>query len=216
MAAGVLDVWGRVGEVTPPHLVLPLTVEPSKPRLCHDERYLNLWIRDLPFRLDHLPHFPRYVLPGHFQTSFDDKSGYQHLLLHPSSRTYFDLKWNDVYFVFRISYFVPYHLAERRVPLSNHNLGLFVSGAARSFVVPVSQYIDDRHVGQLFRSPACASLVPSKVLAEAAAYIMCYLLIEGGYFMGIRRKVAVGCVHSSSLSWFLVRFLAPSSPATRR
>ena len=35
--AGVLAVWGRVGEVTFIHLVLPLTVEPSKPRLCHDE-----------------------------------------------------------------------------------------------------------------------------------------------------------------------------------
>ena len=75
MAAGVLDVWGRVGEVTLPHLVLPLTVEPSKPRLCHDERYVNLWIRALPFLLDHLPDLPRYVLPGHFQTSFNDKSG---------------------------------------------------------------------------------------------------------------------------------------------
>ena len=34
--AGILAVWGRVGEVTSPYLVLPLTVEPSKPRLCHD------------------------------------------------------------------------------------------------------------------------------------------------------------------------------------
>ena len=93
--AGVLAVWGRVGEVTsppPPHLVLPLTVEPSKPRLCHDERFLNLWIKDLPFKLDHLPDLPRYVLPGHFQTSFDDKSGYQHVLLHPSSPTFFGLE----------------------------------------------------------------------------------------------------------------------------
>ena len=40
--AGVLAVWGRVGEVPSLHLVLPLTVEPSKPRLCHDERFLNL------------------------------------------------------------------------------------------------------------------------------------------------------------------------------
>ena len=73
VSAGVLAIWGRVGAVSPPHLVLPLTVEPSKPRLCHDERFLNLWILDLPFKLDHLPDLPRYVLPGHFQTSFDDK-----------------------------------------------------------------------------------------------------------------------------------------------
>ena len=69
--AGVLAVRGRVGEVTSPHLVLPITVEPSKPRLCHDERFLNLWIKDLPFKLDHLSDLPRYVLPGHFQTTFD-------------------------------------------------------------------------------------------------------------------------------------------------
>ena len=69
---GVLAVWGRVGEGTSPHLVLPLTVEPSKPRLCHDERFLNLWIKEIPFKLDHLTGLPRYVLPGHFQTSFDD------------------------------------------------------------------------------------------------------------------------------------------------
>lgn len=86
--AGVLAVRGRVGEVTSPHLVLPLTAEPSKPCLYHDERFLNLWIKDLPFRLDHLPDLPRYVLPG------------QRVLLHPSSRTFFDLEWNGVYFFF--------------------------------------------------------------------------------------------------------------------
>ena len=151
-------MWGRVSEVTPPHLVLPLAVEPSKPRLCHDERYLNLWIRDLPFRLDHLPDLPRYVLAGHFQTSFDDKSGYQHVLLHSSSRTYFVLEWNDVNFVFCT---LPFDW--KASAFIYHNLGLFVTDAAHSFGVPVSQYIDDRHVGRLFRSPARASLVPSKV-----------------------------------------------------
>ena len=39
-------------------------VEPSKPRLCLDERYLNLWIKDLPFKLDHLSDLPRYVFPA--------------------------------------------------------------------------------------------------------------------------------------------------------
>ena len=43
-------------------------------------------------------------------------------------------------------------------------------------------------VGQLFRSPARASLAPSKALAQAASYIMCYLLIEAGYFIGIAKS----------------------------
>jgi hypothetical protein len=66
---------GRLAECEPPHLVLPLTVEPTKPCLCHDERFLNLWIRDLPFKLDYISDLPGYVLPGHFQTVFDDKNG---------------------------------------------------------------------------------------------------------------------------------------------
>ena len=31
---GSLSIWGKVGFVSPPHLVMPLTVEPTKPRLC--------------------------------------------------------------------------------------------------------------------------------------------------------------------------------------
>ena len=48
---GAISLVGKVGEVNPPHLVLPLTVEPSKPRLCHDARFLNLWMKDMPFQL---------------------------------------------------------------------------------------------------------------------------------------------------------------------
>lgn len=29
---------------------MPITVEPTKPRMCHDEQFLNLWIRIAPFR----------------------------------------------------------------------------------------------------------------------------------------------------------------------
>lgn len=65
---GSLLVWGKVGEVPPPHLVMPITIEPSKPRMCHDERFLNLWIRDLPFSLDLITDLPRYVHKNSFQT----------------------------------------------------------------------------------------------------------------------------------------------------
>ena len=53
--------------------------------MTHDERYLNLWIKGLP---------------GHYQTSFDEKSGYQHVSLHSSSRTFLGLQWQGFYFVF--------------------------------------------------------------------------------------------------------------------
>ena len=63
LRTGAIFLWGRVGEVPLPHLVMPLTVEPSKPRLCNDNRCLNLWIRDMPFQVDSLLGLPRYVFP---------------------------------------------------------------------------------------------------------------------------------------------------------
>lgn len=78
MSNDSLLVWDEVGKVDPSHLVMPITVEPGKPRMCHDERFLNLWIRDCPFEVDSITVLPRYVASGHFQTTFDDKSGYDH------------------------------------------------------------------------------------------------------------------------------------------
>jgi hypothetical protein len=45
---------GRVGSVEPPHIVSPLTIEPTKPRMCINLMYLNNWIQDIPFSLDTL------------------------------------------------------------------------------------------------------------------------------------------------------------------
>ena len=84
---------GSVGSLQPPYLVLPLTVEPLKARLCYDARYLNLWMRDMPFSLDRLSDLPRYVGVGHYQTVLDDKSGYDHILLTEESRAYFGIQF---------------------------------------------------------------------------------------------------------------------------
>ena len=41
LRSGAIRLWGEVSVVDPPHLVSPLTVESTKPRLCIDLRYLN-------------------------------------------------------------------------------------------------------------------------------------------------------------------------------
>jgi hypothetical protein len=142
-----------------------------------------LWTKDLPFKLDHLCDLPRYVFPAHYQTTFDDKNGYQHVRLHPSSETYFGFEWGGFYFTFRT---LPF--GWKGSAFIYHSLGLAVSQAARSLGVPLSQYIDDRHVGQLFSSPVNSAYPPSVQNAEAAAYIVCYLLIEAGYFINIEKS----------------------------
>ena len=75
LRSGTISLRGKVGECTPPILVLPLTVQPSKPSLCNDDRFLHLWIEDCPFSLDSVQHLPNYVDKVFYQTVCDNKSG---------------------------------------------------------------------------------------------------------------------------------------------
>ena len=122
--------------------------------------------RSLSFRLDHLPDLLLYVLPGHFQTTFDDKSGYQHLKIQPDSQEFFRFSWRGYYLSFCT---LPYRW--KASAYLHHNAGLVVTSAAQSLGIPVSQYIDDRHGDQLFLSgPAVCQ--PSHQLAQAAAFVV--------------------------------------------
>ena len=87
---GAVSLVGWVGQVKLPHLVLPLTVEPTKPRTsCRDARFLNLWMQDKPFILDKLTDLARYVSKDTYQS--DIKFGYDHLLLSIGSHKFFGL-----------------------------------------------------------------------------------------------------------------------------
>lgn len=50
-----------------------------------------------------------------------------------------------------------------------HNLGLVLSHTAHSFGIPLSQYIDDHHAGQLLFPPMRSISPPSAQRAQAAA-----------------------------------------------
>ena len=144
LRSGAISLWGKVGDCSPPHLVLPFTVEPRKPRLCNDDRFLNLWIEDRPFSLDSVQHLPKYVHKGFYQTVCDDKSGYDHIKLHPTSRTYFGFQWGGWFFVSKC---IPF--SWRSSAYIYHTTGLVASHTLRSWNIPSSLYIDDRHNGQL-------------------------------------------------------------------
>ena len=102
-------------------------------RLCNDNRFLKLWTRDVPFKLDSLAGLPRFVFPSSFQSVCDDKSGYDHALLSPESRLYFGFEWGGWYFT------------SNTIPLG---------GKHRSLRIPCSLYIDDRHTGEMQLSPS--------------------------------------------------------------
>lgn len=135
---------GKVGQVGPPRIVLPLTVEPTKPRLCHDARYLNLWMLEKPFSLNKVTDLHRYVFKDSYQTVLGDKSGYDHLLLSEESRTYFGIQWGRLVFTYNT---LPF--GWKISPYVYHSTGLMASNFLRSLGAPCLLYIDDRHNGQL-------------------------------------------------------------------
>ena len=170
--------------VSPPHLVMPITIEPSKPRMRHDERFLDLWMDAPHLTFDRIMDIPQYVEGNHYQTKLDDKSGYDHFMLTEESRIYFGLCWKAWYFVFNT---LPFGWSPSAYVY--HTSGLGPSHFIRSNNTPLSQYIDDRHVGQM-RLLQCYNSNWSNIdLAKAAAFIASIVLVSCGYFIGLKKSI---------------------------
>ena len=192
LETGAVSLLGKVGEVQPPHLVLPLTVEPTKPRLCHDARFLNLWMQDKPFKLDHVGDLPRYVSRNSYQSVLDDNSGYDHILLTNDSRTFFGIQWGGWYFTYNT---LPF--GWKISPYVYHNTGLVATNFFRSLNVPCLLYIDDRHNRQLQISldKGVYADIPTPderrfAAAKSALFLVAYFLIQLGYFLGLAKSVS--------------------------
>ena len=193
LKSGAISLVGKVGQVSPPHIVLPLTVEPTKPRLCHDARYLNLWMLEKPFSLDKVTDLPRYVFKDSYQTVLDDKSGYDHLLLSEESRTYFGIQWGGWFFTYNT---LPF--GWKISPYVYHSTGLMASNFLRSLGVPCLLYIDDRHNGQLQVSLDKGQYdtldsIDERNLAAAksAVFLVAFHLVRLGYFLGLSKSILI-------------------------
>ena len=194
---GSLLVLGEVGAVDPPHLVMPITVEPTKPRMCHDERFPSLWIKDCPFSLDYITNLPRYVGINHFQTTIDDKSGYDHVPLHPHSRTFFGLEWKGFYFVYAT---LPF--GWKASAYIYHTIGMAAISHIRSMGVPSSNYIDDKHLGQLHTLRSSSYKYSNYQLSEMATFIACSILLQLGYFLGLKKCSLTPALKVKYLGYF--------------
>ena len=123
---------------------------------------------------------------NHFQSTMDDKSGYDYVRLSPKSRTYFGLEWCGWYFVYNT---IPF--GWKASAYLYHTIGMAATSYARSLGVPCSQYIDDRHVGQLApcHCPSKPDIEWSNLeYADAAAFICASILISLGYFIGLSKS----------------------------
>ena len=187
LKSGAFSLLRKVSVVEPPFIVLPLTVEPTKPRLCHDARYLNLWMHDMPFSLDRLVDLPRYVSKDTYQTVLDDKSGYDHILLSEDSRSYFGIQWGGWYFTYNT---LPF--GWKISPFVYQTTGLLASYFFRASGIPCLLYIDDRHNGELqvaLDKGKYATLNSADDRHLAVARSAIFLVTRLGYFLGLQKSI---------------------------
>ncbi|CAH1232991.1 Hypp551 [Branchiostoma lanceolatum] len=184
---GSIKVWGKVGHCDPPHLVLPLTVEPSKPRMCWDGRYLNNWTKDCPFKLDSVSEAPRMLRKGGYMTHTVEKSGYSHIYLTEDSRTFFGFKFKDLFFVHCS---LPFGWSASAYIFNT--TGSVISSYARHLGVPTMLYIDDRLNGEATITWQRPEVNPDPYTqAQIASYVMCELLTRAGYFLSLNKCIIV-------------------------
>lgn len=183
LRSGSLELLGRVGEVQPPYIVMPLTVEPSKPRLCHDERYLNLWVRDNPFSLETLRDVPTMVGPGDYIATCDEKSAYDGILLGEGSRMYFGLQFAGWWMTYKT---LPF--GWKASPFLYQTVGLRVTSYLRDRGVPLLQYIDDRLIGPWCGGSGLVGLSGCK-RTELSVYATCELAHRLGYTLALGKSM---------------------------
>lgn len=102
---GCLARWAEVADTNKhprPHIVLPHGVEPSKPRLIWDGRWLNLMCKHSAFTMDGVGKVAQCAWPGAYQVTLDHKADFHHVPLNVDSWQYFGLRWEDVYYVWAV------------------------------------------------------------------------------------------------------------------
>jgi len=173
IANGSLSVLGRIGSCELPKLIMPLTIEPNKPRLCHDERYLNLWTIDNPFKLETLREVPRMIEQDAHIFTLDDKSGYDHIRLTEECQTYFGVMFAGWVMVYKT---LPF--GWKSSAYVYQTTGMAATSYMREIGINNMQYIDDR-LG-VCNPGSC--ITPS-----ALVYCVMEILVRLGYTIGLKK-----------------------------
>lgn len=155
-----------------PYLVLPLSVEPKKPRLIYDGRFFNLWCKHMPMRYDTAFDLARAASTGDALTVWDHKSGYHHVALAPQSRTLFGFEFEGFYYQYNV---VPFGWNES--PFIYQTLSEAVSGYLRELGLKDFSYLDD----------SATANAPHLIVRDA--YVKLVLLTLLGYFINTKKSV---------------------------
>jgi ribonuclease HI len=202
LRTGAIRRWGLVGQVAPPHLVLPIGVEPSKPRKLNDARFLNLWCKDTPFSYEGLGTLPALADKGEFAFNIDHCSGYWHVPLTIESQTFFGFQWEGTYYVYTVLSFGWSNACMIYTCFSGE-----VAAFLRRLRVRTIYLLDDSLGLQLARIPP-PGVTPFRS-ACSACFLVVSLMVGLGYFVHPTKSVLVP---SQLLLWLglMVNFLRGS------
>lgn len=179
---GSVTLLGRTDQVDPPTVVSPLTVEPTKPRLCVNLMYLNCFMQDTPFKLDTLTDVPKLVNKGAYLTSLDDKSSYDHLMLTQASRTLTGFSFQGWYMTLNT---IPFGWKNSAFVYQMTNV-MAMSTLRRSSILALV-YIDDRLMEE-YRAHQSSS---GKERSQQALITSCELLTRLGFFLSLKKSVLI-------------------------
>lgn len=139
-----LLLWGAIALVKPGEepveVESPLGVvdQEGKCRLFLNGRYVNIFLAELPFRYQRLRDVLLFVLKDSFMSTWDLKSGYYHIPLHPSFRKYMGFRVGRLVFRYNVPAFGLSQACFLFTRLMNEP-----AKALRRRGVPISDYIDD-------------------------------------------------------------------------
>ena len=170
-----------VDEVFSPPLCLnPLTVASRyvnsllKLRMCIDlSRYINLLLKKESVSLPSLDKAVRMLLPNDFQVTFDLKSAFHHVLIHPDYRQYLGFSvpckntGKDRYFVFRV---MPFGLSTAVQLLARLTKPICILLAGEG--IRISIYIDDGWILAMLRELAAQYLQRTMAVLASAGFVV--------------------------------------------
>lgn len=185
LKSGAVSYLGRVGEIEPPYIVSPITVEPTKPRLCINLMYLNCFMKDTPFSLDTLVNVPHIIKKCSYMTKLDDKSGYDHVFMSESSKKLLGFQWGGHYFCCNSLVF-----GWKNSAYVYHTLNLEAMSYLRKLTISGLIYIDDRLLEE-YNGTVPITLDTPYMRSCIALRLSVKLLVSLGYFLGVPKCVFV-------------------------
>ena len=164
-------------------VICPLSVEPNKPRLIYDARYINLFFKDKKFSMDGVGKWPEVGWRGMYMFSVDHKSGYHHVPLHYSAWKFFGLKWEGIVYMCTTLNF-----GWKLAPFIYHTLTEATCMYVRELIrIPALAWLDDI-AGANTNSTRQEQPVVQWKAANRAVFTYSMVLYKAGYFLSLNKS----------------------------